>query len=45
MSDESTNKIALVNLPDMPESVDNALTNLTDSPTKMLVKHSAICGT
>lgn len=34
MSDESTNKIALVNLPDMPESVDNALTNLTDSPTK-----------
>lgn len=34
MSDENTNKIALVNLPDMPESVDNALTNLTDSPTK-----------
>lgn len=34
MSDESTNKIALVNLPDMPESVDNALTNLTDFPTK-----------
>lgn len=34
MSNESTNKIALVNLPDMPESVDNALTNLADSPTK-----------
>lgn len=34
MSNEKTNKIALVNLPDMPESVDNALTNLTDSPTQ-----------
>lgn len=34
MSDETTNKISLVNLPDMPGSVDNALTNLTDCPTK-----------
>lgn len=34
MSDETTNKIALVNIPDMPNSVDNALQNLTDAPTK-----------
>lgn len=33
MSNETTNKIGLVNLPDMPESVDNALKNLTDKPT------------
>lgn len=34
MSDETTNKIGLINLPDLPDSVDNALTNLTDVPTK-----------
>lgn len=34
MADETTNKIALVNLPDMPDSVDNALTNLTDQPSQ-----------
>lgn len=34
MSDETTNKIGLINLPDMPDSVDNALNNLSDLPTK-----------
>ena len=34
MSDDTINKSALVNLPEMPKSVDNALQNLTDSPTK-----------
>lgn len=34
MSEETTNKIGFVNLPDMPDSVDNILTNLTDVPSK-----------
>lgn len=34
MADKGNNKIALVNLPDMPDSVDIALTNLTDYPTQ-----------
>lgn len=34
MSEETTNKFSLVDLPDMPSSVDNAVKNLTDAPTK-----------
>lgn len=34
MSENTTNKIGLINLPDLPESVDNAAKNLTDVPTK-----------
>lgn len=34
MSENTTNKIGLINLPDLPESVDNAAKNLTDIPTK-----------
>ncbi len=34
MSDESTNKFSLVDLPNVPSSVDNAVKNLTDTPTK-----------
>lgn len=34
MSENTTNKIGLINLPDFPESVDNAVKNLTDVPTK-----------
>lgn len=30
MSDETTNKISLINLPDMPDCVDNAIQNITD---------------
>lgn len=34
MSNETVNKTGLVNLPDIPDSVDNALKNLSDEPTK-----------
>lgn len=34
MSDETTNKISLLNLPEVPDSVDHAFQNLTDVPTK-----------
>lgn len=34
MSENTTNKTALINLPELPESVDNALQNITDVPTK-----------
>lgn len=34
MSDGNTNKFSLVDLPDVPSSVDNAVKNLTDAPTK-----------
>ena len=34
MSEETTNKISLVSLPEIPGSVDNAVQNLTDVPTK-----------
>ena len=34
MSDETTNKFSLVDLPDIPSSVDTAVKNLTDAPTK-----------
>ena len=34
MSDNTTNKIGLINLPEMPESADNAIKNLTDAPTQ-----------
>lgn len=37
MSDDSaTNNLALVNIPEVPNSVDNALHNLTDAPTKSM---------
>lgn len=38
MSENTTNKIAFVNLPDMPESADNAIKNLTDAPTQNVGK-------
>ena len=34
MSEDISNKNALVNLPDVPESLDNAVKNLTDVPAK-----------
>lgn len=34
MSNETTNKFSVIDLPDLPSSVDNALLNLTDKPTK-----------
>ena len=34
MSDRNTNKFSLVDLPNIPSSVDNAVKNLTDVPTK-----------
>lgn len=34
MSEGTTNKISLVNLPDLPDCADNAIMNLTDVPTK-----------
>ena len=34
MSENSQNKLGLINLPELPDSVDNAVKNLTDSPTK-----------
>lgn len=34
MSNETINKTGFVNLPDIPDSVDNALKNLSDEPTK-----------
>lgn len=34
MSENTTNKFGLINLPDLPESVDNAAKNLTDASTK-----------
>lgn len=34
MSDETNNKISLLNLPEVPDSVDHAFQNLTDVPTK-----------
>ena len=34
MSDETSAKTALINLPEVPDSIDNALQNLTDIPTK-----------
>lgn len=34
MSDETTNKFSLVDLPEVPDSVDNAVKNLTDKPTQ-----------
>lgn len=34
MSDKITNKISLLDLPDLPDSIDNAIKNLTDSPTQ-----------
>lgn len=33
MSESTTNKPSLINLPELPDSVDNALKNLTDQPT------------
>lgn len=38
MSDETTNKISLINLPDMPDCVDNAIQNITDEPTQNIGK-------
>ena len=38
MSDNTTNKIWLINLPEMPESADNAIKNLTDAPTQNVGK-------
>lgn len=38
MSENTTNNIALINLPDMPESADNAVKNLTDAPTQNIGK-------
>lgn len=34
MSDGNTNKFSLIDLPNVPSSVDNAIENLTDAPTK-----------
>lgn len=34
MSNETTNNISLIKLPDVPESVDNSVKNITDVPTK-----------
>jgi hypothetical protein len=34
MANETSNKPALINLPEIPDSIDNALQNLTDVPTK-----------
>lgn len=34
MSNEAPNKIGLINFPEIPDSIDNALNNLTDCPTK-----------
>lgn len=34
MSDETKNKFSLIDLPDVPDSVDNAVKNLSDIPTK-----------
>lgn len=38
MSENTTNKIGLINLPDIPESADNAIKNLTDAPTQNVGK-------
>ncbi len=39
MSDsETTNKFSLIDLPDLPKSVDNAIQNLSDLPTKAVGK-------
>lgn len=38
MSENTTNKIGLVNLPEIPESADNAIKNLTDAPTQNVGK-------
>lgn len=38
MSYNTTNKIGLINLPEMPESADNAIKNLTDAPTQNVGK-------
>ena len=38
MSNETTNKISLINLPDMPDCVDNAIQNITDEPTQNIGK-------
>lgn len=34
MSEETTNNFALVNFPELPASIDNAVKNLTDKPTR-----------
>lgn len=34
MSNDKTNKFSLLEIPDLPPSVDNALHNLSDIPTK-----------
>lgn len=34
MSDETNNKIALVNLPEVPDSIDRAVSNITECPTQ-----------
>lgn len=34
MSNNTTNKFSLIDLPDVPESLDNAVKNLTDTPTQ-----------
>lgn len=34
MPNETSNKISLVDIPELPESVDNALKNITDEPTQ-----------
>ena len=34
MSNETTNKFSLIGLPDVPDSVDSAVKNLTDETTK-----------
>ncbi len=34
MSNETTNKFSVIDLPDLPPSVDNALQNLTNKPSK-----------
>ena len=34
MLNENTTNISLINLPELPDSVDNALQNLTDAPSK-----------
>lgn len=38
MSESNAEKFNLIDLPDLPDSVDNALKNLTDSPTKSIGK-------
>lgn len=43
MSKDTTNNFSVLNA-DLPESVDNALKNLTDLPSKMSVKHYLIVG-